>query len=76
MSLILIPQGITELVILKADRKHFDSIIGSKLMIMPSEENAEDKRVEPWKEEAGLGMALLLIGGADNHVGGAITKLG
>jgi hypothetical protein len=38
------PQGVTELVILKADRKHFDNIIGSKFMIIPSEENAEDKR--------------------------------
>jgi hypothetical protein len=40
----LMPQGVTELVILKADRKHLDSIIGSKFMIVPSEENAEDKR--------------------------------
>ncbi len=29
--------------------------------------------LEPWKEEAGLGIALLLIGGADKHIGGAIT---
>jgi hypothetical protein len=30
------PQGVTELVILKADRKHFDNIIGSKFMITVS----------------------------------------
>jgi hypothetical protein len=37
--------------------------------------HVERTGVEPWKEEAGLGMALLLIGGANNHIGGAITKL-